>query len=197
MRDSIEECEKKIFNKFKKQARPYVNLKVSYNNHNPGELWEWIALAQHYGLPTRLLDWSDNPLVAAFFAVNEIKTTNDESNGSLIYVYNLPYKYRPEDSELEEKSPFDLGIELNGMIITPYHVSNRIISQAGLFTIHSDPLISLEPSENRFIKTIFIPNSSRERIKYDLNEYGINRASLFPDLDGISDFITWHFKHYS
>ena len=61
---SVKDAEKYMLTLFKQRA-------ISFLTFSPRNDWEWLALAQHYGLPTRLLDWSRNPLVAAYFAVNE------------------------------------------------------------------------------------------------------------------------------
>lgn len=154
---------------FKDQAMPHLSFQ-------PEDDWEWLSLAQHHGLPTRLLDWSRNPLVAAYFAVEE-----PHAGDSAVYAY------RSSKSLKEGRgSPFDID---NVERFIPRHVTRRITSQAGLFTAHPDPT---KPFGSRAaVDKLIIKQPFRKDLKSILFRYGIHRASLFPDLDGLSKHIEW------
>ncbi|MGH7468207.1 MAG: FRG domain-containing protein [Longimicrobiales bacterium] len=67
--DTIRAAEQALITEFKRYALPYLK-------RAPRNDWQWLALAQHYGIPTRLLDWSSNPLAALFFAVADPTCTD-------------------------------------------------------------------------------------------------------------------------
>jgi hypothetical protein len=161
--------EQRILRLFKERAVPYLNF-------IPRNDWDWLALAQHHGLPTRLLDWTRNPLVAAYFAVEQ-----DSGKDSVIYAY-------PNDKYiLTTKNPNPFKRTTIGKFI-PRHITARITAQVGLFTIHPDPL---EPLKLPEIERLIIKRGIKRQLKRTLNTYGIHRASLFPSLDGVADHITW------
>ncbi len=161
--------EKYILRLFREQSLPYLDFK-------PTNDWEWIALAQHYGLPTRLLDWTRNPLVALYFAVEK-----PHDGDSAVYVGKNPRRLDIS----KQPNPFD--VKNVGMFV-PAHITPRIIAQGGVFSIHPNPQ---DVFNDLHIEMLTIAGKSRREIKRDLWQYGIHRASLFPDLDGLCQHIEW------
>lgn len=177
------ETEIEIFEQFKRRARLTVSL-------NPNNDWEWLAVAQHHGLPTRLLDWTTSPLVALYFAtqpkVSAGKLLTSNQNGGAVYVFHFCNYINTEI----DKNPF----EYNKLgIFQPPHISNRITGQAGLFSIQPEPQKELDlKKDDRFpddIKKIEFNQDAASKIQEQLFRLGIRQDMLFPDLEGYATAI--------
>ncbi len=168
--------------------------------------WEWLFLMQHYRHPTRLLDWTESPLIACYFACTSFdkhNLTELKSDGALFGFspHRLNYyqirQYGTVDPRGSDNLPIVRGAFEKGFIsdqkclgVTPTFIDPRMISQLSVFTIHSDN----EPLEDNTNSTEFlvkfrIPSNSKEALREQLKHAGIRPSNLFPDLEHLSSEI--------
>lgn len=206
-----DDIEYKLFTKFKREAIPYLEIQMNSD-------WDWYILMQHYGIPTRLLDWTENSLMALFFAIRNSKKDinpavwvlqpdwlnhlssgevdhtiidcNDKSYENTLKAY-LPISKNP----LYEKFP-ENNINHPPLAIIP-SISNRLIqTQRGTFTIHKDSGDDIQFWNKKLKYRLFkieIDIRYRDEIYRKLRNVGIREVTVFPDLYGLARDLKCHF----
>lgn len=136
-----------------------------------------LALGQHYGLPTRLLDWTESPYVAAFFAYNRSALWGAHDQRIVIWV-------------LDSENPIwsaQYGVEI---VDVPSFGNRRIRNQSGKFTLSKTPFAALEDYVSAHADTddalmkFFLPASEWSRALADLDAMGIHHATMYPETEG-------------
>ena len=148
-----------------------------------------LCLAQHHGLPTLLLEWTLNPLVALYFAVKE----NDDKDGK-IWIMELPhYNDRKKITiHLESGDKFPKYINCP-LLVSPKPFDPRIVAQSGRFTYTPEnnsleKIIGKKPWESLIYYKI--PVKNKKSILLELENMQIHEGTLFPDLDGWARYLS-------
>lgn len=164
---------------FKRRSRPYLTKE-------PSSDWDWLTMAQHHGMHTRLLDWTENPLVGLFFALEPIIGNRNR----VIWILRIGRK--EIITPTKKTNPFELS---RTRLFMPNIVSTRLVPQAGWFTIHKynkdkDKFIALEKNTlfKKLLTKVIVSKNIIDMMKH-LDLCGVNSASLFADLDGLCKHI--------
>jgi hypothetical protein len=168
--DVARHLEKDFIDLFKRWSIPYLE-------RMPDDEWEWLTVAQHHGVPTRLLDWTANPLVALYFAVRG----HLDVDGAV---------YCMESRLIVDPDVFKDPLMMpHAARYLPRRVLARIASQASTLTLFADPTTAFE-SHIPCTKLV-VKSDAKRPLRQTLHTYGINEQSLFPDLDGLGRHLRW------
>lgn len=182
----VEEKEIEMLEDFQRRSLHLID-------YHPGNSWDWLALAQHHGMATRLLDWTENPLIALWFSMS-LRQDEASSDYSVVWAFNVP----KDDIILstDDKDPFK---GRTTKVFKPNHITKRISAQFGWFTIHKSEynrkFIPFEqnPEYSKRVFKIKVDSKCFKECKSRLHNFGINSASMYPDIDGLAKHVEWLF----
>ena len=190
--------EQSLINAFKQNA-------IQFLDQRPDSEWEWIFLARHHAVPTRLLDWTESPLVGLYFATHSLdcegrrddkdgalwfllpSILNEEANISLSDKRALPM-FEDNDIRMNNYLPATLAAEtsssLNPIAGIAVRYSKRMQAQHSVFTVtHREQLPIDKVGIGRHIGRYIIPKISKSQIRKQMATLQITQLSVFPELD--------------
>ena len=162
----------------------------------------WLSFMQHYGLPTRLLDWSESALIAAFFIANNPK--RDSEPGALwVLQPSLLNKAEgmseaikaPADKDVHQlyEPPFRDDVDVVDRIASTLVPEQdiRMLVQLAVHTVHgSDRALETHEHRDRFLMKWVVPAAAKPRLRSDLGVLGIRTSTVFPDLEHLAKELT-------
>lgn len=193
--------------------RNFRKYAVTQGEH-ADSIWDWLALGQHRGLPTRLLDWTYSPLVALHFAT---EAPEDFDRDGVVWCVNfveankrLPARLRriltrdgSETFTVEMLGEFKALREFDALarstflvFLEPPAIDRRILNQFALFSLMSSPMADMDAwleEHPDLSRRVIVPAGLKWEIRDKLDQANINERILFPDLDGLSRWLTRYY----
>lgn len=177
-------------------------------------VWHWLALAQHRGLPTRLLDWTYSPFVALHFATATLADMNVDGSVWMVNFVDanrlLPARLkkilRDEGSDTATVDMLNVFGSLRAfdrtarkpfvVFLEPPSLDPRIVNQLALFSLMSSPAAMLDDwlaGRAAVARRVIVPAALKWEVRDKLDQANINERVLFPGLDGLSRWLTRYY----
>ncbi len=206
--------ERNLIKQFKKYAHPHI---VERDTE-----WHWLSIAQHHGLPTRLMDWTYSPLVALHFATNELEHYREDGAvwkvnysdvhdllqnaqtatltalGARIFSVDALAETIPDLEALDKLRAPDFDV---AVFFEPPAIDDRIVNQFAYFSMLSDPFLCMNDWLSRpqisgkvAATKIVIPHDLKWEVRDKLDQSNVTERVLMPGLDGLCAWLRRHYK---
>lgn len=165
--------------------------------------WNLLYLMQHYGVKTRLLDWSESFVTALFFAYINWSVKDGEEN-ACVWMFNPTYLneltrestglYLPFDDHYENYLEFRPSFSNNSVALFPVRNTKRIVAQQGVFTLQGNTILSLDQEHDGLLLDedlikIMLTKDLYSDVQCYLRHAGVSHYTLFPDLEGLAKYV--------
>jgi hypothetical protein len=204
-RSGVERLELHLLRNFRKYA---------YQQGASDSIWHWLALGQHRGLPTRLLDWTYSPLVALHFATDSLERMDEDA---VIWAVNFVEANRFVPDRLKRLMTAEgsdtATVEMLGtfktlgsfdrlarkpfvVFLEPPSLDARISNQLALFSLMSSATATMNEwlaAHPKLARRVILPASLKWEVRDKLDQANITERVLFPGLDGLSRWLTRYY----
>ena len=197
--DDLQQLERGMLTAFRHRSPPFVR-------GLPNDELELLFLMQHHGIPTRLLDWTENPFVALFFALEAVRNKSFPDTDAAVWILNPTALNKVSLSSFSHEGILSADDDLmrgyrpmketrtvasDPVALYGVHNSQRIVAQRGVFVLfgkNTRPLETIDRvcNEDGILTKVTVPNACRRTIFNQLFSMGITDSVLFPDLDGLA-----------
>jgi hypothetical protein len=199
--------EMQMLSHFRQRSIPFMDRPLD-------DYWERLFFMQHFRIPTRLLDWTENPFIALYFALTSKSETSDGDSAIWILdpvawngksLDHMKFKdgiLSTDDTRLDYLKPGSTVVTMNAdpVAIYGFHNTARIVAQRGVFTIFGKDTDCLEDIYQKrdypqdCLLKVRLPKAEKTKLLTSLFQIGFTHSVIFPDLEGLAKEMKNFFK---